>query len=227
MKKKTTKKCVLILSGGLDSATLLADLYDKNYHIHAITFDYGQRHKREIKCAKKLVKHFNDVNGHVTHQIIDLTSLKLISHLTDKRTSIPHEHYTHANQKLTIVPNRNAIMLSIAVGVAVGTKANEVFFGAHSNDYAIYPDCRDSFIDAFQAAMRLGNDNHKLSVKAPFLYKKKAEIVRIGLKLGVPYDLTHTCYEGTYPACGRCASCQERLEAFCVCHATDPINYRS
>jgi 7-cyano-7-deazaguanine synthase len=225
MPKTSTKTCTLILSGGLDSATLLADLYDKNYRIHAITFDYGQRHRREIRCAKKLVKHFNDVNGKITHQVIDLTSLKLNSHLTDKRKAIPHEHYTHKNQKLTIVPNRNAIMLSIAVGVGLSRDMIDVFYGAHSNDYAIYPDCRDTFVKPFQSAMRWGNERN-ITIHAPFINMKKSAIVKLGIKLGVPYDLTHTCYEGTYPACGRCASCQERLEAFCINHATDPINYR-
>src|ERR1700758_4481415 len=164
------KRAVLIISGGIDSSTLIYKAVQEGYESYALTFIYGQKHKREIESARKICDRLS-----VVHKVIDISSLKEIllgSALTDPKVDIPEvpetaEHYE--TLKTTIVPNRNSIFLSIAVGYAVSIGANHVFFGAHHSDRGVYPDCSREFVEAFEHAERLANDNSLLFVAAPFV----------------------------------------------------------
>lgn len=220
------KKAVVIASGGIDSSTLLFKAVNENYETCALTFIYGQKHKKEIECAKWICDRLK-----VSHKIIDLSALKEIlsgSALTDSRIAIPEvpadvPHYD--TLKATIVPNRNSIFLSIAIGYAASIGANCVFFGAHHSDRGVYPDCRAEFVEAFQSAERLANDNPDLIVDAPFAHMDKSDIVRLGNELGVPYQKTWSCYKGGKLHCGVCSSCRERKRAFSQSGVSDPIRY--
>ena len=213
---------VVLLSGGIDSSTLLYYLKANGYHPKALTLLYGQKHSREVRAASMIAE-----EAHTDHDIVDISGIRPLiesgSLVGDEE--LPREHYSHESQKSTIVPNRNAILLSIAVGHAIKLNVNEVAYAAHSNDRAIYPDCRKEFVDAFESAMRLANDRPSFGIFAPFIDWTKADIVGEGIDLGVPFNLTWTCYRGTAPACGKCSTCQERLEAFDINGIKDPIGY--
>ncbi|HIP63378.1 MAG TPA: 7-cyano-7-deazaguanine synthase QueC [Archaeoglobus profundus] len=218
------KRGVLILSGGIDSSTLLFYLLKEGYKIHALTFNYGQRHAKEIEYATKIAEYAKKF-GEVEHKVIDLTSIhELISTgaLTGS-SEVPKGFYTDESQKITIVPNRNMILLAIAVGYAIKIKANEVFYAAHKSDYAIYPDCRKEFVKALDTAVYLANIWTPVEIKAPFIDMTKSEIVALGLKLGVPYHLTWSCYEGKERPCLSCGTCLERTEAFLMNNTKDPL----
>ena len=215
------KKAVLILSGGVDSTTLLYDLLRKGYDVHTISFDYGQRHNKELGAAARTCEKVG-----VKHTIVDLSRLDGIlgnNALTGK-IEMPKGHYADESMKLTVVPNRNMIMLSVAIGYTINIGANNVYYGAHAGDHAIYPDCRPAFVQAIQNAAELCH-YHPIHVHAPYLYMRKDEIVALGLDLGVDYSLTWTCYVGGRKACGKCGSCTERLEAFEINKVKDPIEY--
>jgi len=222
------RKAVIILSGGIDSSTLLYDTAAKGYEVSALTFIYGQKHEREIGSARAICEELS-----ISHRVVDLSQLKGIlsgSALTDPNVEIPDvpeisEHYD--TLKTTIVPNRNAIFLSIAVGYAVSTGAGAVLFGAHHSDRGVYPDCRAEFVEAFQAAERLATDAPELRVEAPYAAMDKAEIVRLGAGLGVPFGLAWSCYKGGEIHCGACSSCRERKRAFAEAGVPDPTEYRS
>lgn len=223
---KMKKKAVIIVSGGIDSSTLLYKTVKEGYETHALTFIYGQKHEREIESAKRICHGLN-----VSHRIINISPLKGLlsgSALTDSGIDIPDvpetaEHYE--TLKATIVPNRNAIFLSIAVGHAVSIGADYVFFGAHHSDRGVYPDCRREFVEAFEYAERLANDNPNLVVSAPFVNMNKSEIVKLGADLGVPYEETWSCYKGGEIHCGLCSSCRERKRAFRESGVIDPTEY--
>ena len=219
-------KAVVIASGGVDSSTLLYKTVKEDYETYVLTFIYGQKHTREIKSAKKICEGLN-----VHHKVIDLSVLKDIlsgSALTDSAVEIPEvpetaEHYE--TLKTTIVPNRNSIFLSIAIGYAVSIKANYIFFGAHHSDRGVYPDCRQEFVEAFEYAERLANDSTHLVISAPFVRMNKSEIVKLGAELGVPYKETWSCYKGGKIHCGVCSSCRERKRAFQEAGVFDPTEY--
>jgi 7-cyano-7-deazaguanine synthase len=213
-------KAVVIISGGLDSTVLLHKVVSEGFDVEAITFAYGQRHKKEIdmaiwQCASLGVKHYT-----VPLPIKELISNSALT--SDKE--LPHEHYTHKNQQITVVPNRNMVMLSIAVALAENIRAEKVFYAAHANDKAIYPDCRPEFVQALNKAVILGT-YFQPWVSAPFVHSQKTDIVLLGNKLKVDFSKTWTCYEGKDKACGKCATCQERLEAFERAKVKDPIEY--
>jgi 7-cyano-7-deazaguanine synthase len=213
---------VIIVSGGLDSTTLLYHLVKQNLKITALSFDYGQRHSRELVCACWQCDSLK-----VPHKIIDLGNIKQLlqgSSLTSPEIVTPEGHYAQENMKLTVVPNRNMIMLSLAIACAISLKAPKVWYGAHAGDHAIYPDCRPAFVKAMQRTADLCDWN-PVDIEAPFLGIDKAGIVSIGLELGVRYDQTWTCYSGREKACGKCGSCSERLEAFEKNHLKDPLEY--
>ncbi len=216
----------MIFSGGLDSTTLLWFLArEMGEKVHALTFNYGQRHVKEIEHAKAVVEFARREGIDVEHVVVDISSIRdLISVgalAGDER--VPNAHYEDEVQRVTIVPNRNMIMLSIAVGYAVKIGDRAVYYSAHRGDYANYPDCRKEFVKAMDTAVYLANIFTPVEVKAPFIDMNKAEIVRIGLKLGVPYHLTWTCYEGGERPCLMCGACIERTEAFLLNETKDPL----
>lgn len=223
-------KAVVIVSGGMDSATLLYDVVHSHVvmgeeaQVYALTFNYNQRHKKEIIKAKKLCR-----NLKVPHKVIDISQIgkELLqgSSQTSDKVEVPHGHYESENMKLTVVPNRNMIMLSMAAGYAFSIGAERIYYGAHGGDHAIYPDCRHQFVSALNRTL-LEADWKKALVVAPYLSMDKAMIAKRGLELGVPFKDTWTCYEGKDLACGKCGSCQERLEAFKKNGVIDPIKYR-
>lgn len=216
-------KVICILSGGLDSTTMLYWLLNKGHEVKAISFDYNQRHKRELEMAKATCQKLG-----VDWNVIDMTSItKFISNsaLTGN-IEVPHGHYEADNMKLTVVPSRNTIMASIANGYAANIGYDAIALGVHSGDHAIYPDCRPIFIKRLNKLFAL-NNFEPCKVLSPFLKKNKISILKEGFKLKVDYSLTLTCYEGKEKACGKCGSCQERLEAFKLNNLTDPLIYES
>lgn len=219
------KKAVAVVSGGMDSVTLAYLLSSEGYDLHLLCFDYGQRHKKEIayagRCAERLGASFDvaDISG--------VGRLLSGSALTDD-IEVPHGHYAAENMAVTVVPNRNAIMLSIAYGVAVAQEAELVATAVHAGDHYVYPDCRPEFIEAFDAMQRRaveGFGDPGLHLYAPFVHKTKAQIAEVGVDLNVPYEDTWSCYEGGEIHCGLCGTCRERKEAFELAGIPDPTNY--
>lgn len=212
-------KTVIILSGGMDSTTLLYKLIAEGKEVKAISFNYGQRHSRELEQAKATCEKLT-----IEHKIVDLSFLKeLISNsaLTGN-IEVPEGHYEAENMKLTVVPNRNMIMASIAIGWAVNLDYDEVALGVHAGDHAIYPDCRPLFIGLLQDIAKIANFK-SINVYTPFLNVDKGDIAILGKELGVDYSLTHTCYKGGEVPCGVCGACQERKEAFEKAQVVDPL----
>ena len=164
----------------------------------------------------------------VDHKIIDITAMQdLMSNSSLMAVSdeaIPEGHYAADNMKSTVVPNRNMILIALAIGYAVNEEAAEVWYGAHSGDHTIYPDCRPEFVEAMAKASLLANFD-PVAVVAPYLNGDKIDILRDGLSMGLDYSKTWTCYNGRDKACGKCGSCQERLEAFTENNARDPLDY--
>ncbi len=218
-------KAVAIVSGGLDSVTLAHFLHKEGHELHLLSFDYGQRHKKELEfaqlCAKRLEAAFD---------VIDLTTITRFlkgSSLTDT-VPVPDGHYAASNMAITVVPNRNAMMLSVAYAVAVAEHAQIVAIGVHAGDHFIYPDCRPAFIAAFDAMQRLaveGFGEPNLRLEAPFMHLAKHEIVSLGISLGVRFSDTWSCYKGREKHCGRCGTCGERKHAFRDAGVIDPTLY--
>ncbi|WP_404366465.1 7-cyano-7-deazaguanine synthase QueC [Marinobacter sp.] len=212
---------VVIYSGGMDSFTLLHRAISRGFSVHALSFDYGQRHVRELDCARSVCQ-----KAGVPHQIIDITSLGAVmagSALTGG-TVVPEGHYAEESMKATVVPNRNMILLSLATGYAVTNEASAVWYGAHGGDHAIYPDCRPEFVERMDAVCRIAN-YQPVRIEAPYIAADKTQILAEGLAMGLDYGETWTCYNGRKLACGRCGSCQERLEAFANHGLRDPLPY--
>ena len=221
-------KAVIILSGGIDSSTLCYKCVNDGYDVYTLTLNYGQKHKKELNSAEKIC-----LNLKLTPNIVDLSSIKMLlsgSALTDESVLIPEvpetvEHYE--TLKTTIVPNRNAILLALAVAYGENIGADKIFFGAHHSDRGVYPDCRKEFINAFEKAEKLANDNENLKINAPFVDLNKSEIVKLGSKLGVSYSDTWSCYVGEELHCGVCSSCRERKRAFSEASVEDPTQYKN
>lgn len=217
-------KAVLSLSGGMDSATLLAWMTQRFDEVECVGFKYGSKHNAyEAEAAVKLADHYG-----AQYRLVDLSqafaTLGFRSNLLQGQGDIPEGHYTDASMERTVVPGRNIIFLSLLAGCAWSVGASVVGIGIHQGDHAIYPDCRESFFLAMQTALNLGTDG-RISLIAPFLGGDKKEILDWGLKNGVPYHMTRTCYKDQVLACGKCGSCTERLEAFEKCGITDPVWY--
>lgn len=204
--------CVIILSGGMDSATLLADLTSSENTIHVISFNYGQKHVKELDCAKKLVEYYGLREN---HRIIDMSWMgKLFGYGSlVGNESMPYGMYDGENMKSTIVPNRNMIMLGIAAGYAISIGEQDIYYAAHQGDHTIYPDCRPDFVDAMNNVLKEGNWE-KVNIVAPYIEISKSDIVGLGIEMEVPYELTWSCYEGGDRPCLRCGTCMERTEAF-------------
>jgi len=217
-------KTIVIVSGGMDSVTLAFKLAAKGHDLYVLAFDYGQRHRKELMfaamCAEQLDAKFS---------LVDLSHLGRLlpgSALTDKSVLVPDGHYEADSMAVTIVPNRNAIMLSIAAGIAVANDVDTVAIGIHAGDHAIYPDCRLDFLIAFEKMVRLATDTD-LAVIAPFVNKRKCDIVKEGESLGVSWLHTWSCYKGGHLHCGTCGTCIERQEAFQLSGVNDPTIYMS
>jgi 7-cyano-7-deazaguanine synthase len=219
---------VVTVSGGLDSVTLAHTLAAEGHDLVCLSFDYGQRHAKEVDFARLCAARLD-----ADHHVVDLRSVGALlagSALTDETVAVPEGHYTDASMAVTVVPNRNAIMLAIAVGVATARRASAVATAVHAGDHAVYPDCRPAFIEAAEREARVANEGFladDFRVLAPFVELTKADIVRRGVTVGVPFAETWSCYVGGERHCGRCGTCVERREAFELAGFDDPTVYET
>jgi 7-cyano-7-deazaguanine synthase len=222
-------KAVALCSGGMDSVTMCHMLRQSVDELHILSFNYGQRHKKEldfaVRCARDLGADWNEI------ELSHVGNLLKGSALSDPEVDVPEGHYADETMRLTVVPNRNSIMLSIAVGVAVAEKANYVAAAMHAGDHPVYPDCRPTFVSLFSQTMQIANEGFVVpafTVEAPFIHMSKAEIVQVGFGLDRPVDYAKTwsCYRGKDIHCGRCSTCVERAEAFHLAGYVDPTTYR-
>ncbi|QDU35460.1 7-cyano-7-deazaguanine synthase [Poriferisphaera corsica] len=216
-------KTVLTFSGGLDSTTLLYYLQAEGHDTLTLSIDYGQRHKVELDYAERILQHLG-IQHHKTIDLHCMNDLMQGSSLTQPDIDVPLGHYEEESMKQTVVPNRNMIILSLAAGWAISNQATYIAYAAHAGDHAIYPDCRPEFADACAKAIELA-DWHIVKLIRPFVDKTKGEIVKIGQELGVPYELTWSCYQGGSIHCGACGTCIERREAFMQAGVPDPTVY--
>lgn len=217
------EKCVVLLSGGMDSATLLYSLL-KEYDVYPISIVYGQRHQKETTAARNLCEAAGkEILHRWKYVVLDTLQTLLPSALTGAST-IPEGHYADENMKATVVPNRNMILLSIAGGYAAGLGAKYLAYGPHMGDHAIYPDCRPDFIFSATQTLRLGTgwNNDGVELITPFSKMTKADIVTLGIRLGVPYERSWSCYNGKERPCLKCGTCVERTEAFFKNDMQDP-----
>jgi 7-cyano-7-deazaguanine synthase len=220
-------KAVILLSGGLDSATVLAMAVEQGYRCYSMSFDYGQRHRSELQAAERVAKQL----GAVEHKLIrmDLNGIGG-SALTDPSIEIPQA--PSSGIPVTYVPARNTLFLALALGWAEVLGARDIFIGVNAVDYSGYPDCRPAFIEAFahlaNLATRAGVEGVTMRIQAPLQAMSKAEIVRTGVRLGIDYGLTVSCYQADIDgrACGRCDSCRLRAAGFHSAGVTDPTRYQ-
>lgn len=228
----TPGTAVVLLSGGLDSATVLAMVQDEGRPVHAISVAYGQRHSAELEAAKRIAAS----RGVASHRIMQV-NLDLIggSALTDAAIAVPESSFTSDSSSggipVTYVPARNTLFLSMALGLAEVVEARDIFIGVNAVDYSGYPDCRPAFIDAFErlanVATRAGIEGAGFRLHAPLIDLSKAEIIREGTRLGVDYSMTVSCYQAddSGRACGRCDACHLRREGFSMAGVSDPTRY--
>ena len=216
-------KTLVVCSGGLDSVTLAHKIAREADLNSLVSFNYGQRHTTELDYASRCA-----VALDVPHDVIDIANVGRLlsgSALTDD-IGVPEGHYEEESMRVTVVPNRNAIMLTIAFGVAASRQCDAVAIAVHGGDHFIYPDCRPDFIDSFQTMQNHALDGvQAVELVAPFVHVDKAEIVRRGAAIDVPFVDTWSCYQGGDLHCGRCGTCVERQEAFAVAGVDDPTDY--
>ena len=232
---RSEPKAVVLLSGGLDSSTVLYLAKSRGFRCFCLAFDYGQRHKKEIKAAKKIAQ-----SARVDLRVVKIALPWKGSALLDRGIKIPEvtkspfgfaqgkpSHQDIKKIPATYVPARNIIFLSFALSYAEAINAQALFIGAHAQDYSGYPDCRPEFYQAFRRVVSSGTksgiEKRKIQIKTPLIGKKKAEIVRLGAKLGVPFRLTWSCYRGRAKPCGACDSCYYRQKGFQEAGMTDPL----
>jgi 7-cyano-7-deazaguanine synthase len=217
------------LSGGMDSATLLGLLLGQGYSVHCCVFYYGSKHNKwENRAAENIIDFYQNKDKPVFGYPMDISKVMkgVQSNLLLSGGEIPEGHYASENMKKTVVPGRNLIMASIMAGLAESVGAEKVALGVHSGDHFIYPDCRTEFIKALDTTIFLSSDR-KVEITAPLANENKFSILQMGYKLPipVPYSLTRTCYKDQPISCGKCGSCNERLEAFEAMGIDDPIKY--
>lgn len=222
-------KAVVLLSGGLDSTTVLAYVLSKGYDVIPMTVRYGQRHSRELDSARSVVRHYG-LKGHIVMDI-DLSFLRT-SALTSARVEVPrHDTPEGIGNEIpvTYVPARNIILLSLAAGLCETESGDAIFIGANAIDYSGYPDCRPEFFEAYEKVLQVGTkagvEGRPIRVEAPILKMSKAEIVKLGTELKAPLHLTWSCYNGGEKACGHCDSCLLRLKGFRDNDLHDPVPY--
>jgi len=222
------KKAVVLLSGGLDSATCLAYASSKGYECYALSIDYGQKQLAELHAAKKIANYFQAKQ----HEIVNIPIGKLGgSALTDQKIEVP-AHLESDEIPVTYVPARNTIFLSIALGWAEILQANTIFAGMSSIDYSGYPDCRPEYVKAFQELANLATkaavEGHPIRIATPLIYLNKAQTIQLGDKLNVDYSITVTCYQADHQgrACGYCDSCMLRKKGFEKAGLQDPTRYQ-
>ena len=212
-------RSVILLSGGIDSSTLAYKLCAEGHETLPLTVIYGQRHKIEVQSAKAIARSLD-----LKLKIADLSSCRSLfsgSALTSD-IAVPEGHYEDESMKLTVVPNRNMVLLSLAAAYAVSVKAQGVAYAAHGGDHAIYADCRPDFAQKMREAIQLATG---IELLPEFITMSKSNVVALGLELKVPFGLTRSCYKGREKACGCCGTCFERIEAFKLNHTIDPISY--
>jgi 7-cyano-7-deazaguanine synthase len=220
------RHAVVVASGGIDSTTLAYWLAAQGAALTLISYDYGQRHSVELDFAAAVARALR-----APHHVVDLSDLGSVltgSALTEEAVGVPDGHYTAASMRATVVPNRNAIMLDVAVGAAIAAGADAVAYGAHAGDHAIYPDCRAEFLDAYARMAAVGNAGFLpdgFQVLAPLMAMSKADIVAVADELAVPLADTWSCYRGGRRHCGTCGTCVERREAFVLAGVPDPTRY--
>jgi len=215
------KKVLMSLSGGMDSAVLLSHLIKLDYQIECVNFFYLSNHnKYENEMAKKIAKFYS----------VKLTTIDVSSIFVNFKSNllggvIPEGHYQEDSMKLTVIPGRNLIFSAILSGLAESKNIGKIALGIHSGDHVIYPDARQEFAKSLDTTIYLSSDK-KVEIIAPFINIDKTKICKIGLENNVPFQLTRTCYANQQYPCGKCGSCNERLEAFSKNNATDPVIYQ-
>ncbi|KAF3977184.1 MAG: 7-cyano-7-deazaguanine synthase QueC [Methylococcales symbiont of Iophon sp. n. MRB-2018] len=221
------KKAIILLSGGLDSITVLAELRRQNYQCYALSFNYGQKHNAELNAAKKIATYYQVK----AHKIIDLGFAAIGgSALTDEHIDVPES--PQDGIPVTYVPARNTVFLSFALGWAEVLNVHDIFIGVNAVDYSGYPDCRPEFIKAFQLlanlATKAGVEGHKIKIHAPLIELSKAEIIKKGVALGIDYQQTVSCYSADQAglACGVCDACRLRIIGFNEAKVNDPTHYQ-
>ena len=218
---KAKKRAIVLLSGGLDSTVTLAFALNEGYDVTALSFDYGQRHSIELENGRKVAEFY-----HIPRKVfkIDLTQIGG-SALTDS-IDVPENRSLDEMENIpsTFVPSRNMIFLSIASSYAYVNDINDIFIGVNAIDYSGYPDCRPAFINSMKDAIEKALLRN-IDVHAPLIHMSKAQIVKLGVELKAPLELTHSCYEGRKKACGKCDSCQLRLAGFMQAGIPDPVEY--
>lgn len=222
-------RIVSLVSGGLDSAVMMAKQLADGHSVVPLAVNYGQRHKRELDAARAVRNHLNEKHPYKVGPLLvaDLSAIAWLfstSSQTNPHIPVPEGHYQAESMKVTVVPNRNMMMLSVAIAHAVSSKSDAVAIAVHGGDHAIYPDCRPSFLRRMLSAALLC-DWHEVVLLAPFLGKTKADIVDEGAHLFVPFASTWSCYNGRELHCGKCGTCTERREAFKLAGVPDPTTY--
>ncbi len=222
MEDGKARKSIVLLSGGIDSTVLLAKLLAEGRRVLAMGVDYGQRHRCEIDAARAVCKRLG-----VEYRLADLRSLAPFfgkNSLTDSELPVYEGAYDEAGMKTTVVPARNLILISLATAWAIAEKCDTIAYAAHGGDHAIYPDCRPEFAEKLNDVVQI-SDWHRVSLERPFVEMDKRAIVRLGLELNAPLELTWSCYNGGKLHCGKCSTCLERKEAFYAAGVPDPTIY--
>lgn len=219
------EKVVVLFSGGLDSSSLVGLMLHEGYNVIPLSINYGQRHARELHAAQQVLSHFNLEHKHVVVDALGLRPLLKGSSQTDD-VDVPEGHYAAPSMKITVVPNRNMILISLATALALSENADAVGFAAHAGDHYIYPDCRPNFIYRMGKVMEIASEK-PIRIIAPFQNLSKGEILKTVRDAGadVPFGLTFSCYKGEIKHCGVCGTCVERKEAFQKAGITDPTIY--
>jgi 7-cyano-7-deazaguanine synthase len=214
----------VVASGGMDSTAAVAHYEHEGYRLLLITVDYGQRHRREIASARAVAEHYG-----AEHVVVDLRAFGELlsgSALIDPDVEVPDGHYAEQSMRTTVVPNRNATLSNVAIGIAMSRGAVVLAMGMHAGDHFIYPDCRPQFIDALGKLVDVANEGFDPPrIEAPFLHWTKTEIALHGTRLNAPLELTWSCYKGGERHCGVCGTCYERREAFREAGLRDPTDY--